>query len=116
MSDPVTRLAEKWLKDIKREFSLSFHKLGPTEIPALRVRISDHPPNPSDDVRIKEMMCTRPVFAELVKIVLDPDNLRVCFDEARRHPWFDLAYSGAEGSLIFHVAAVHPVRELKSSA
>ena len=116
MSDPVTRQAEKWLMDIKREFALSFRKLGPTEVPALRVRISDHPPNRNDDVRLKDLMCTRPAFAALLNIVLDPENLRVCFDEARRHPWFDLAYSGAEGSLIFHVAAVHPVRELKSSA
>ncbi|HVM91072.1 MAG TPA: hypothetical protein VMU11_04225 [Verrucomicrobiae bacterium] len=116
MSDPVTRQAEKWLKDIKREFSISFHKLGPSQVPALRVRISDHPPNPSDDPFQKEQTCTRPVFAELQRLVLNPANLTVYIDDGGRHPWFDLAFTGESGALTFRVIAVHPVRELKSSA
>jgi hypothetical protein len=117
MFNPLRQQAEQLLALIKREFGVSFAGLGAREIPVLRVRISDHPQNISDDKNQKEMTCSRPVFAELQHLVLNPQVLRVLFDEKRnRHPWFDLAYNGAEGSLTFRVSIVHlGSEELKST-
>lgn len=115
MTDRVHTDASKLLLDLKREFSIGFHRHGSSEVPKMRVRISNHPPAPCDDVNLKDRTCTRPVFTELQKLVADSQPLRIYFDREDRHPWFDLGCTTVEGSMTFHVSTVHPVKELKSA-
>jgi hypothetical protein len=115
MSDPVSKIAEEWLRRIKGEFAIASRKLKGTQIPPLRVRISDRPQNAHEDVNLLDHTCSRPVYAEFQRLVLDPEMLRVYFDEHKRHPWFDLVFHGDNGSLTFEVSVAYPAAELKSA-
>ena len=119
-SDPTTRQAQKWLRDIIREFTLAVGRLNGTK-PTLTVRIARRPQDGSFE---REHTVPGPVF-DMFRDVLMAESqagdaqsrfVRVNSFDGSNYPWFDLSIEGSENAFLFRVHIVHPISLLKSSA
>ena len=120
MSDPVTRQAEKWLRDIKREFILAVGRNAGTK-PGLTISIAR---GPVTDVAEHQHTVSSQVFeafrdALLAETKTASDQktrvLRIDTCDNANHPWFDISYQGSEYFFVFRVHEIHPISNFKSA-
>lgn len=122
MSDLVTQQAEKYLRDIQRDFAFAFRGLSRDQIPTLTLRFSNVPLGMASSAD-KDCVVSRQVFEAfadlLVRQALPTSDrrriLRVNSFENRNFPWFDISIEGSEDTFLFRVCHVHPISQLSSS-
>jgi hypothetical protein len=123
LEDVLKRQADRQLRDLLNEFTIRQSRSGdrPTAFSA-RVAIGPQPPSPPDQ---REYTLAANAFAAFQDLLMhraplldlkQPRILRIpSFDNAN-HPWFDILIEGTDGSFTFKVMAVHPIKQLQSSA